>query len=242
MKFIQLTDLHMPDKGEDTRGVDIPSRVEMVLASIKEQDPDRLVVTGDLCFLKGIKEVYKKVKRQLDDLGIPYEVISGNHDKPELIAEVFRYEEEFREGQLYYRREWDGIPAFFLDTTTGRLSGQQLDWYQLALRDVQGPSLLFIHHPPLPIPVYFMEEQHAMKDRIDLQSVIFEHEFPVHTFCGHYHAQFFTQKKNLQLFLTPSCFFQIEPYQKEFSREHTRAGYRIVEYDGDHLSTTVRYV
>ena len=92
MRIIQLTDLHVGEAGELGYGVDVRANFLKILDAARQLNPDRIVVTGDLCMHTGSAPVYEWMKAQLDDTGIGYEVISGNHDTPTLLSEVFGLE------------------------------------------------------------------------------------------------------------------------------------------------------
>ena len=73
-----------------------------------------------------------------------------------------------------------------------------------------------MHHPPLHAGVPFMDNQHALKNREEVQSILFEHPFNVNIFTGHYHVEKMIRKKNIVVHITPSCFFQIAQESEEF--------------------------
>lgn len=109
------------------------------LASIAKQNVDLLAITGDLLdaptwlwestygfeiddpapWLDGIEADYKLIKKMLDDSGLRYMVLPGNHDHPDLFWKVFDRDENVmdiaghrvvrfcdREGEGHYPRRW----------------------------------------------------------------------------------------------------------------------------------------
>ena len=89
MRIVQLTDLHIGLENEDTYGVDVRHNFLQILDKAKAQRPDLLVISGDLCYRDGDARIYEWIKGHLDQSGLPYEVMSGNHDDPVLLARSF---------------------------------------------------------------------------------------------------------------------------------------------------------
>ena len=89
MKIAQLTDLHIGRAGSPTFQTDVRGNFLNVLALLRQADPDYLVVTGDLCFRDPDPDVCHWVRAQLEGLALPYDLISGNHDDPVMLAEIF---------------------------------------------------------------------------------------------------------------------------------------------------------
>jgi 3',5'-cyclic-AMP phosphodiesterase len=68
MKFIQITDLHIDQSGECPFNIDVRKNFFDVLDAIITEEPDHLIITGDLCYRDGDKKIYKWIKTQLDAL------------------------------------------------------------------------------------------------------------------------------------------------------------------------------
>mgnify|MGYP006268320183 CR=1 FL=1 len=242
MRIIQLTDLHIGQEGEDTYGVDVRQNFLQILEKAKAQQPDLLVISGDLCFDDGNAEVYAWIKAQLDRAQIPYEIMSGNHDDPTLMARVFGRAELLRGKELYFQREYEGRTVLFLDTTTYQMSEAQLDWLKEALAQIKGTALVFMHHPPLPSGVPFMDSKHHLRNMDAVQEVFFAHPHPVQVFTGHYHVEKVVQQRNLTVYITPSCFFQIGQRSKEFEVDHYRIALRTIDWNNGIMMNAVHYL
>lgn len=242
MRIVQLTDLHIGHEGEDTYGVDVRQNFLQILEKAKAQHPDLLVVSGDLCFDDGEAEIYSWIKSQLDAAGLPYEIMSGNHDAPALMAEVFGREELLKGQELYFKRTYKGRTLIFLDTTTYEMSEPQLAWLKEALSQIEGTALVFMHHPPLPSGVPFMDSKHNLRNMEAAQKVFFSHPHPVQVFTGHYHVEKVVQKCNLTVYITPSCFFQIGQRSKDFEVDHYRIALRTIDWNNGILMNAVHYL
>ena len=242
MRIIQITDLHIPIPGEDTHGVDVRTNFLKLIEAIPAFKPDVLVVTGDLCLTEGRREVYEWVKPRFDALNIPYYVISGNHDDPALLAEVFQVEEHLQNGRLFYEEMNFSLPMLFLDTTIGVLSEDQLTWLNQKLAILQGPVLLFIHHPPIKAGVPFMDNQYILKNWPEVFSCLEAYQDSVHVFSGHYHTDKTILRGNVAIHITPSCYFQIDQWSQEFKVDHYRVGFREIIIENQTLLSTVKYL
>ncbi|TXB62938.1 metallophosphoesterase [Phaeodactylibacter luteus] len=241
MRIVQLTDLHIGREGEDTYGVDVRGNFLKALQAASDQKPDLLVISGDLCYRDGDVEIYRWIRPKLDQTGIPYEVMSGNHDDPSLLAQAFGVAARLKDGALYFRQDYGGLSAFFLDTTYYELPASQQAWLKEELSALRREALIFMHHPPLPGGVPFMDSKHSLRNMEEVQRILFAHPYPVHVFTGHYHAEKTVSMRNTSVHITPSCFFQISQASEVFGVDHYRPGLRVIDYNEEGLMHTVRY-
>lgn len=207
----------------------------------KDLAPDHLLLTGDLCFREADPSAYAWVRQQVEAMGIPYDVLSGNHDDPVVMAEAFDRLEQLQGGELFFAAQVGDRRLICLDTTTGLLSPQQLSWLQQQLDLAPGEALVIMHHPPVWCGVPYMDNHYALQNQEAVQEILFRHSRPVHVFSGHYHADRVIHQRNLTVYLTPSCFVQISPYQEGFTVDHRRPALREIIVQDDLLWTTVRY-
>ncbi len=242
MRIIQLTDLHVGLEGEDTYGVDVRGNFLRILKKANERQPELLVISGDLCYRDGDARIYKWIKTQLDEQDIPYEVMSGNHDDPALLADAFDLREQLKDGELYFAKQLNGRPVLFLDTTTGLVSDTQLQWLRRQLAAHAEEVMIFMHHPPLPSGVPFMDENHALQNMEAVQEVLFAHPFNISIFTGHYHVDKVIRKRNIVVHITPSCFFQIGQQSREFQVDHRRIALREIYWENGVMMNAVHYL
>lgn len=242
MRILQITDLHLGREGEETDGVDVRGNFDKILASIPAHQPDHIVISGDLCYRTGEASIYHWIKGKLDQLTVPYDLISGNHDNPSLLAKTFAYNGRLKEGELYYTNTIAGEPVLFLDTTTGVVSEKQLNWLRDQLAKYPQELIIFMHHPPVIGGVPFMDNKHYLKNMEAVQAVLTAHPYNLTIFTGHYHVEKTIRFKNLEVNITPSCFFQIDQQSKEFKVDHYRVGFRKIELDNKMLRHSVCYV
>ena len=65
MRILQITDLHIGGVHEDTFGVDVRKNFDTILEKARKSAPDLIVITGDLCFETGNKEIYYWIHSKL---------------------------------------------------------------------------------------------------------------------------------------------------------------------------------
>ncbi|MFK7904646.1 MAG: metallophosphoesterase [Chitinophagales bacterium] len=243
----QITDIHIGMQGEDTNGIDVRANFLCVLKEVEQAGVDYIVVSGDLCFDIGIREIYEWVKSALDAVGIPYFVIPGNHDNPSMLALVFGLEHLLQKEELFYQREIEEVgKLLFLDSTTGIVSAQQLTFLKESCQDPAIPNLLFVHHPPSLADITHMDNNYALKNIGEVQAAIGECASKPHAiFCGHYHCgrTIVLPKLHTNVFITPSsAFFQLNPDAVGFEIKSERSAWRKIVWDGESVKTSVCYV
>lgn len=241
MRIAFITDLHIGLEGEDTYGIDVRNNFLAVLAAATASLPDFVVLGGDLCYSHGDEAIYPWIKAQLDATGITYHFISGNHDNPAMMAAAFSRKSLLKEGQLYYSAPIGTHQAIFLDTTNGHVDGKQLEWLKKELDLTVGEVLVFMHHPPVLAGVPFMDNNYPLVNHNEILQLVLNAGKPVHVFSGHYHVEKTISKAQVNVYITPSCFFQIGQQTTHFEVDHYRPGWRIIDMTPGELRTTVCY-
>ena len=241
MRIIQITDLHIGLAGEDTFGVDVRANFLKILEEAKKLNPAQLIISGDFCYRDPKEEIYEWIRPHLDRSGMNYTFISGNHDEPLMLAKAFGREQQLVGEEYYYLDQWEEWPVLFLDTTTGYLSEQQLQWLKKQFEELSGPIIVFMHHPPMASGVPYMDAKHGLKNREEVMFLFNQYSGDINVFCGHYHVEKVLKSRNILLHITPSCFFQLNQYQQEFELDHHRIGMRVITLESDRLMSTVHY-
>lgn len=245
MRIVQITDQHIGRPGETPNDVDVRLHFLQLCQKIEAIHPAFIVITGDLCAMAGEMDTYQWMKQRLEQLDIPYAVISGNHDDPELLARAFDLEDHLHDGELYYRRRLGEEWALFLDTTPGTLSQKQLDWIAQQLKQPGGDrQLIFMHHPPVLAGIPHMDNNYPLLEpaRHALQVLFTECPSEVYVFCGHYHNGMTIRRDFGTVFITPSSYLQIDPHQEAFAIEHTIPGLRYIELQPREIRSAVHYL
>ena len=242
MKFVQITDLHIDQADECPFGIDVRKNFLQILEAAAIEQPDFLIVTGDLCYREGDKKIYRWIKSQLDKFLCPYEIIAGNHDDSSLMAKVFEREHLLNDGEFYFAKKWGKQSCLFLDTAIGKHSDNQTKWLKRQLKNNKGALIVFMHHPPFISGVPYMDNNHSLQDMEQIQALFYSYPDQISVFSGHYHVEKTIISQNVTSMITPSCFFQIGQSLEEFSVDHHRIAYRTIELEKGLLRTTVCYL
>lgn len=241
MRIVQITDIHIAPVGAESQDVDTRANFLRILDETKKLDPDKVVITGDFCFRDPQSAVYEWVKARLAEKEMEIDLISGNHDNPKVLAEVFGRTADLHEEEFYYSAQWAGRAIFFLDSTVGTLSQAQLDWLKAALKQTKGRVLVFVHHPPVAAGVPYMDNNYNLKNGEDLMEILVAYGQPVNVYSGHYHVDKTINRANVTVQITPSCFVQIDQYQEDFQVDHHRIALRVITLQEKQILSTVHY-
>ena len=241
MKIIQITDLHLDRKGKTPYGIDVRKNFTDIMREVRSEQPDHLVISGDLCFDKGEKKIYEWVRNILDLQDFSYSLIAGNHDDPILMAEVFGLEHLLTDDEIFFAKKIGKSTCLFLDTAKGFHSENQLKWLRRQLHNHKRELIIFMHHPPFKIGMPFMDKKHGHKDMKTITSLLSKYSNNITVFCGHYHIEKTIRYKNILLQITPSCFYQLDQSSPEFKVDHHRIAMRIIQPKTRRISTSVRY-
>ena len=163
--IVHISDTHLVGDDDLLYGVvNSDANVAKALQQLEDADfrPDAILITGDLADT-GLSEAYARLRAQVDSTAqrLRSRVIwvMGNHDS----------RARFRSGLLDVEATtvpvdyvcWiAGLRIVVLDTTVpgyhhGDLSDAQLDWLRTELMTAAPEgTLLAMHHPPMPDPVY----------------------------------------------------------------------------------------
>jgi 3',5'-cyclic-AMP phosphodiesterase len=237
-RIIQITDLHINKLGQSTDNVDTPQNFQKVLAEALTYKPDHIILTGDLCHQTPSKDIYFWFKDIMDTTKIPYDVIPGNHDNSELMAEVFGYPIDNYE--LYYQKIINGQQFLFLDSSRAVMSENQYQWLNSTLQNTT--SAIFMHHPPREVSVPHMDINYMFKQTSKFETCINNNTENISIFTGHCHNERTILADGYNLFVTPSCFVQISDLNVEFAPDHFTPGYRIIDFTEKGIVTYVRYL
>ena len=241
MKIIQITDLHIHPVEDTVNGVNTKKNLQKVLQAVANIDYDMVAITGDLCFSDGNEDVYFWIKEQLEKYEIKnYHVIGGNHDNAKALAVVFEKTEFLNKDELYYSIDPNII---FLDTIKGYCSKNQLKWFKETMSGIKEQNpVIFMHHPPFKSGVPHMDNKYAFQQSEEFSDICNTNTKTSYVFCGHYHNEVSVLKDNINIYITPSTYVQIDMFEEDFKAYHTFPGFRIIDIDNSELKTTVRYV
>lgn len=192
MKLIQLTDIHLTQRGRLLGGRDPVANFQRALHEVlvKHGDAALIAITGDLSD-RGELADYLWLRDQLAGVPIPVALMIGNHDNREAFAQVFPDRCD-PAGFVQGACDLGAARALFLDTVdpgshAGVLCDLRLAWLEDELAAHPGPFLIFMHHNPVPTHIGPLDRV-MLQDVPGFAAVIARHRDRVaHIFHGHCH-------------------------------------------------------
>ncbi|MEO0486317.1 MAG: metallophosphoesterase [Pseudomonadota bacterium] len=155
-RFIWLSDLHYLAEGL-VQGHDPRVRLQAAISLINAHYSDAgfVVISGDMVETPTAAN-YAALARELSQLSIPYLPLPGNHDDRALMARHLLLPDTVMDGFVQYEVAFDGARLVCLDTLkpgsdAGELCEARRDWLRNRLAHRVTPTLLFMHHPPMPL-------------------------------------------------------------------------------------------
>lgn len=244
LRLLHLTDLHLfADPAERLLGITTRLSFESVLAQALHRAPDTsgLILTGDLVHDDSTGG-YAYLAERLDATRLPFFSVPGNHDRHDLMRQCLG---DATSGEMALRRlgAWNLV---FLDSSdggrdSGRLGAQQIACLADLLAAEKAPTLIFLHHHPIPIDSAWMDTM-GVVDGKDLLALCDRHPQVRGIIFGHIHQEFAHQRRGYQLLGAPSTCVQFLPRSADFAVDPAPPGWRelLLHPDGRLTSQVVR--
>ncbi len=243
IRIAQISDIHIGPTSNPSNGVDTRAHFRMVMEQVMALNIDLVVLSGDLALENGEPEAYEWIIEEMSRFPILYEVISGNHDNVSRLSRTFDLDSNIHNGELYFKVEFNKKLILFLDSTIGEVSSNQLKWLKAQAGKTPKEILLFVHHPIKLSGCKFMDTKYALQNMSEVQDAVYGIQNIKHIFSGHYHTEKTIKLNDRQtMYITPSTQIQISESNPEFEISSTAPGWRLIEWDGNSLSTEVFYI
>jgi Icc protein len=227
----QLTDLHLfasPD--QQLLNLTTSESFQAVLSAVKQLNPfpDLLLLTGDISQDES-PESYKYLQDLLCPLRIPTYWLPGNHDRLPIMQQVltrtpFSGEKSFTVQGWRFVLLNSALPG----QVHGELHLSELEWLEETLQQSTDPTLVAVHHPPLPINSDWMD-QILLHNADDLLAVLDRYSQVKVVLFGHIHQEFDYQRNGVRYLGTPSTCIQFLPESAKFALDETRPGFRLLK-------------
>ncbi len=250
MRIVQLSDPHIvPADRQPVHGQDTLGRLRAAVDAVNRliPAPDLVVMTGDQSN-DGSEDSYRALKEVLSLLRFPCHMAMGNHDYRPVFRRIMLEESDADSAPYYYTLNRTGHRVIVLDTqeegeVAGWLDDAQLNWLEQELSSGL-PSVICMHHPPVPVGVAWMDE--LILQESDRFLRICEARTALRLIlCGHVHHDFRMNLKHVTVLTAPSVGLQ---FRKDpvINADGTRviatdepAAFRIVDLDGSDWKTSI---
>lgn len=222
-----------------------------VVAHLAQQQPrpDLLLLTGDIS-QDETSASYEYARLSLAPLQIPTYWLPGNHDQnPETLQQLNGA--TVRPDKTFVQGGWRFV---LLDTTLsqqphGQISTDQLQWLEQQLNQQSDqpaqpdlPTLVALHHHPLPCGLTYMDSM-ALTNAADLFAVLDRFAQVKLVIYGHIHQEFQAQRQGVTYYGTPATCIQLKPQQAQIELDDRPPGYRLLRlYADGRFETTVQRI
>lgn len=218
MLIAQISDTHICPAGQMTCGVaPMQDHLQRLVDHLNAQDPrpDVVLLSGDVTQNGTLAEA-RTAADILSALAIPVFIVPGNHDDPEVLAQVFPPESgtSLDAGFADYTVEGFAVRIIALNTARpghpgGRLTPAQLDWLSARLNEMpEKPTVIVGHHPPLDLGVPETNEDGFIGSTA-LGALIADHPNVERYVCGHIHLHTNTRWNGTMVTTAPSLGMQL---------------------------------
>ena len=253
MRIVQLSDPHIvPPANQPVHGQDTLERLRAAVNAVNRLSPapDLVVMTGDQSN-DGTEVSYRVLKDILARLRFPCHMAMGNHDYRPVFRRVILEESGADSAPFYYALDRSGHRIIVLDTqdegeVSGRLEDDQLDWLAQELSSGL-PSVICMHHPPVPVGVAWMDELILLDNARFLEICKAAASLRL-ILCGHVHHAFRMDLGHATVLTAPSVGLQfrkdpvIKPDGSRVIATDEPAAFRIVDIDGPRWKTSIHHL
>ncbi len=255
MLIVQISDLHIVEKGQKTLGVaPMAENLSKAIAHINQllPQPDLVLATGDITNNLTLAEAEHAVQL-LNELNCPYFVIPGNHDNREVLLQAFSGPAipGCFEGMINYTIENHPVRLIGVDSTKpntvgGHMCQKRLDWLEAQLNEeLKKPTIIFMHHPPVKAGV-LEADYDGFVGASELGAIVEKFTNIERIICGHIHLPTHTKWHGTIVSTAPSMGMQLGldlTMTKPSEFYLTVPGYQIHHYTKHHdLVTHTAYV
>lgn len=194
MKFIQLSDLHLPANDTSLFGLNPRAQLDAAVDSILREHADAAfcLLTGDLTDA-GDESAYRALAAITARLPMPVHLLPGNHDARDALLRVFPDAGTDAGGFIQRAIDTPHGRLLLLDTLDpghpwGVYCAQRQSWLRAQLQDASVPAFFIaMHHPPLAVGIPSMD-QYALRDAHTFYQLLEPHRARIrHLFFGHLH-------------------------------------------------------
>lgn len=231
----QLTDTHLfADRHQTMLGCPTAHTLQAVVKRLKQlpQQPDLLLLTGDLS-QDETPQSYEQLQGWITPLNIPTYWIPGNHDVVSVMASRLSVpplsaQKSIQQGGWHLVLLNSAVPG----RVEGELATDTLTWLEQQLQKWELPTLVVLHHHPVPIGSAWMDaiglqQPEAFLERIDrfpqVKLVLF----------GHIHQEFATQRNGVWYLGSPSTCVQFSPHCDRMKIDDQPAGFRLLSLEAE---------
>ncbi len=226
--IIQISDTHLMDRADlEFVRMNPEQSFHAVIQHILDNHPqiDAIVHTGDLAQV-AVPETYARYQAYMQQLGIPFFQIPGNHDE----LTLFPFASGHAEPTVIEADAWCLI--LLNSAVKGRIDGHLKTADLECLADLlqqyaDKHVLLACHHHPFEMQSHWID-QHKLKNSHEFIELLAQHPNVKAVLSGHVHQDALIEWNGIQFLSTPSTCVQFKPLSHDFALDDMEPGYRAL--------------
>jgi len=236
VRLLHLTDLHLHAHPESRmRGVVTYQTFKNVIERVMDDpDPPQIALaTGDLVQDETLAG-YLLFRKTMERLNIPVFCLPGNHDAPEVMADVLQTP-PFQVCGMAHAGAWRLIllSSFSPGDDGGRLPRSELEFLRRALAECADQHVLVsLHHQPVPMGSRWLDGV-GLRNADELMSIVDDAPQVRALLWGHVHQASDRRRNHLRLMSTPATCSQFLPNSDGFAVDHRPPGFRWLDLRPD---------
>jgi len=237
LRLLQISDMHLV---ADPAGALLGQKTRQTFEAVLDLSrsafpaPDLVLLTGDLVHDASVA-AYAYLATTFATFRVPFFCLPGNHDSVSLLVDLLDPTARQRT-RCVDCATWRLI---LLDSTVpdsegGHLHQAQLEELDQALTEDQRPTLITLHHHPVPVESAWLDRI-GLDNGTELMSIVHRHPQVRCVLWGHIHQDFTNTQSDCRLLGSPSTCIQFQPRSSSFALDPTPPGFRwlILHRDGD---------
>ncbi|SHJ29338.1 metallophosphoesterase family protein [Aquimarina spongiae] len=234
IRIAHITDSHLDESFPFKDSISARKRFDRILKHIEDQNITQIVCTGDIGENDGVPYFFQQLEGK--DLSITL----GNHDTFLETVKYLNTGARHDTQQIYYSSESMNTKFIYLDSSSGTIDSNQLNWLKQELNTTKS-IVIFIHHPIIGLNL-MVDSVGKLQNRQEVSNTLTQVPNPITIFCGHYHIESSVSLKNVTQHITPAISYQIKKHQDTIEIDTTSSGYRIIEIMEGQVSSTVNRI
>ncbi|WP_171022236.1 metallophosphoesterase [Thalassotalea litorea] len=237
--FAQFSDSHLfGDKSSSHFGQNVYQNLLEVLVHIRdEQNIQFAIFTGDLT-QDHSDQSYRNFVEAMTESGIqvPIYWLAGNHDSLEKMNTLLDHPLIHHDKTVNV----DDLQLLLLNSKSDSPAGLVKPEELQKLANVSTPTLIFMHHHPLPVN-YFID-RHGLENRQEFWQIVNQQENVIGVACGHIHRGLTiaaSGENKAPLYGCPATSIQFDPAYDGVRPLPQGPGYRQFCYRNNTLTTQI---
>lgn len=243
LRVLQITDTHLYTEPRGRLlGIDTLQSFRSVIDEFQRSgwQPDFVLATGDLVH-DAHPRGYARLAETLDSFGVPVYALPGNHDVPRVMREHL-VGERVSTPQIVDKGNWRIVllDSVVVGEVGGHLADGELALLREALAGNDRPTLVTLHHQPLPVGSRWIDNM-GLDNGDALLELVAQAPQVRGVLWGHVHQTFDRLQGGVRLMATPSTCVQFAPDSDDFALDAEPPGFRLLALTPDgQIHTEVR--